>query len=123
MKKLLMLSVCVLFAFCGFQTATAEDEVVIGIASAESGWMQAYSEPAARSALIRIDEINNAGGLLGKKLKVVRADTKTDRAQGARAGLMVLDAGAELVLVDCDYDYGAPAAQAARLTSRGFREF
>ena len=95
------------------------DEIVVGFATAESGFMQAYDKPAQDAAMIRIDEINKAGGLLGKQIKVVTADTKTDRAEGAKAGLEVLDKGAELVIVSCDYDFGAPAALAARSRGQG----
>ena len=42
------------------------------------------------------------------------ADTKTDQAEGAKAGLAVLDKGADLVIVSCDYDFGAPAALQAQ---------
>ncbi len=90
------------------------DEIVVGMATAESGWMQAYDKPASEAALIRIDEINASGGLLGKQIRVVSADTKTDRAEGAKAGLEVLDGGAEMVVVSCDYDFGAPAALTAQ---------
>ena len=114
MKKLMVFSILSMLILGGAGIAFAEDEVVIGIASAESGWMNAYDQPAVAAALIRIDEINSAGGLLGKKLSVAKADTKTDRAQSARAGLEVLDKGAELVIVSCDYDYGSPAALAAQ---------
>ena len=89
------------------------DKIVVGFATAASGFMQAYDKPAQDAAMIRIDEINKAGGLLGKQIEVVTADTKTDRAEGAKAGLEVLDKGAELVIVSCDYDFGAPAALAA----------
>src|SRR6266566_3435061 len=92
----------------------AADEIVIGFATAASGFMQAYDKPAQDAALIRIDEINKAGGLLGKKIKAVFADTKTDQAEGAKAGLAVLDQGADLVVVSCDYDFGAPAALQAQ---------
>ena len=96
----------------------AADDIVVGFATAESGFMQAYDKPAQDAALIRIDEINKAGGLLGKQIKVVNADTKTDRAEGAKAGLEVLDKGAELVIVSCDYDFGAPAALAAEAAGK-----
>ena len=99
-------------------SAYAADEIVVGFATAESGFMQAYDKPAQDAALIRIDEINKAGGLLGKQIKVVTADTKTDRAEGAKAGLEVLDKGAELVIVSCDYDFGAPAALAAEAAGK-----
>lgn len=95
------------------KASAKSDELVVGFATAQSGWMEAYDEPAKRAALIRIEEINSNGGLLGKKIRVVEADTKTDRAQSAKAGLQVLDKGADLVVVSCDYDFGAPAALAA----------
>ncbi|WP_294641373.1 ABC transporter substrate-binding protein [uncultured Aureimonas sp.] len=91
----------------------ADDTIKIGFATAESGFMEAYDKPATDAALIRIDEINKAGGLLGKKIEVVKADTKSDRAEGAKAGLTVIDEGADLVVVSCDYDFGSPAALAA----------
>jgi len=99
--------------------ALADDhEIVIGMATAQSGWMQAYDKPAREAALIRIEEINEAGGLMGKQIRVVEADTKTDRAEGAKAGLEVLDGGAEMVVVSCDYDFGAPAALAAQAAGK-----
>ncbi len=98
--------------------AAMADDIVIGMATAQSGWMQAYDAPARESALIRIDEINAAGGLLGRQISVVEADTKTDRAEGARAGLEVLDGGADMVVVSCDYDFGAPAALAAQAAGK-----
>lgn len=99
--------------------ALADDKtIVIGFATAESGFMEAYDKPAQEAAMIRIDEINAAGGLLGKQIKVVKADTKSDRAEGAKAGLSVLDQGADLVVVSCDYDFGSPAALAAEDAGR-----
>lgn len=95
------------------QAAAQDKELVVGFATAQSGWMEAYDEPAKRAALIRIDEINSNGGLLGKKIRTVSVDTKTDRAQSAKAGMQVLEQGADLVVVSCDYDFGAPAALAA----------
>ena len=40
--------------------------------------------------------------------------TRTDRAESAKAGLDVLDQGAEMMVVSCDYDFGAPAALGAK---------
>lgn len=88
-------------------------DIVVGFATAKSGWLEAYDTPATNAALLRIDEINAAGGIGGRKIKTVFADTKTDRAQSAKAGLQVLDQGADMVVVSCDYDFGSPAALAA----------
>ncbi len=94
------------------------DDIVIGFATGQSGFMQAYDQPATEAALIRIDEINAAGGLLGRQLRAVFADTKSDRAEGAKAGLEVIEAGADLVVVSCDYDFGAPAALMAEANGK-----
>lgn len=91
----------------------AQEDLTVGFAIAKSGWMEAYDTPAATAAMIRIEEINAAGGLLGRQIKVVEADTRTDRAESAKAGLDVLDQGAEMMVVSCDYDFGAPAALVA----------
>ncbi len=105
-------------ALAGPGFAQDDDRVVVGFATGQSGFMQAYDEPATQAALIRIDEINAAGGLLGRPIEVVTADTKSDRAEGAKAGLEVIEAGADLVVVSCDYDFGAPAALMAESNGR-----
>ena len=111
MKKLMAVLAA---STCLVGVARADDDrIVVGFATAETGFMQAYDKPAQDAAMIRIAEINAAGGLLGKQIEVVNADTKTDRAEGAKAGLSVIDAGADMVVVSCDYDFGAPAALTA----------
>jgi branched-chain amino acid transport system substrate-binding protein len=64
-------------------------------------------------AKIAIDDINAKGGVLGKKLKWVAADTKSDQTEGAKAGQAVLGNGAQFMVVSCDYDMGAGAATVA----------
>ena len=66
-----------------------------------------------QGAILAQEEINAAGGLLGKQIKWIEADTKSDQAQSASAGLQLVDEGAEMLIVTCDYDFGAPAALAA----------
>jgi branched-chain amino acid transport system substrate-binding protein len=91
----------------------ADDEVVIGFAVAESGWMNAYDGPPLKGAMMAIDDINAAGGILGKKVRAVVSDTKTDTVQGAKAAAQVIAEGAQFMAVSCDYDMGAPAATVA----------
>jgi branched-chain amino acid transport system substrate-binding protein len=108
MKRLALASAISLLAM-----PALADDITVGFAIAKSGWMEAYDTPAATAAKIRIDEINAEGGLLGRQIKWVEADTKTDRQQSARAGLQVIDEGADMMVVSCDYDFGAPAALSA----------
>ena len=90
------------------------NEWLIGFATAQSGWLQPYDTPAKQAAFIRIDEINAAGGLLGRKLRVLEADTRTDMVAAADAARQLLNQGAHMLAVGCDYDFGAPAAKLAQ---------
>ncbi len=98
--------------------STAQDDVVVGFAVSESGWQSAYAAPATNAAMLAIDDINAKGGVLGRKIKPLVVDAKSDRVESAKAGNEVLGAGAELVVVDCDYDFGAPAALAAKAANK-----
>ena len=96
------------------QQAEADDhEVVIGFAIALSGWMNQYDGPPYQGSLMAIEEINEQGGILGKQIRAVVSDTKTDTVQGAKAGADVVAQGAQFMVVSCDYDMGAPAATVA----------
>ncbi|MBM3518844.1 MAG: amino acid ABC transporter substrate-binding protein [Alphaproteobacteria bacterium] len=115
MRRLALLaSAAALVAALGMQApAQAADEIVIGFAIAQSGWMNAYDGPPSNAALMAIDEINAKGGVLGKQLKAVFSDTKSSQADGAKAGQEVLANGANFVVVSCDYDMGSGAATVA----------
>jgi branched-chain amino acid transport system substrate-binding protein len=76
--------------------------------------MEAYDGDATKMAALWIDQSNAKGGLLGRKLRAVYADTKSDRVEGTRAGQEMVQQGAKIVLATADYDYGAPAALQAQ---------
>src|SRR5690242_8352344 len=84
--------------------------IVIGAAIAKTGFIAGYDYPAVIAGQFAADDINKKGGVLGRPLKIVVTDTKSDRAQGATAALDAIKAGAELGLVTCDLDFAAPAA-------------
>lgn len=96
------------------EARAADQDIVLGFAVALSGGMNAYDGEATKMAQLWIDQTNAKGGLLGRQIKAVYADTKSDRVEGARAGLKVLQEGAVLVFATADYDYGAPAALQAQ---------
>lgn len=92
----------------------ADEDIVLGFAVALSGPIQPYDADGTRMAELFIDQTNAKGGLLGHKLRAATADTKSDRVEGAKAGLEVIHQGAKLVIATCDYDYGALAALQAQ---------
>ena len=83
----------------------AEDPIIIGAAIAQSGVIAPYDEGPAKAMEVAIEEINAKGGLLGRQIKIIYADTKSDIAYGATAAQDVIDKGASMVVVTCDYDY------------------
>ncbi len=94
--------------------APAADDIVLGFAVALTGPMAAYDGDSTKMAKLWVEQQNAHGGLLGKQIRVVDADTKSDRAEGAKSGLAMVRAGAALVFATCDYDFGAPAALQAQ---------
>jgi branched-chain amino acid transport system substrate-binding protein len=111
-KVLLTVSALASLSICG-RAIAASDPIVIGDTTATSGWMADYDVGPAAASKLAVDDINAAGGLLGHKLVIVHRDSKSDRAEGARAGLSVVNSGAKLVLTGCDFDMGGPPAMVA----------
>ncbi|WP_137113495.1 ABC transporter substrate-binding protein [Mesorhizobium sp. GR13] len=113
MKRMVMAACAAAFSVAGVHLANAEGEpIVIGVASGQTGTLAPWDQGAARGAELAVEDINAKGGVLGRPLKLVVRDTKSDPSLGPTVALEVLDAGAEMVLVACDYDFGAPAALA-----------
>jgi branched-chain amino acid transport system substrate-binding protein len=92
----------------------AQEPLVIGIAKSSTGFMSAYDVPAALGIKLAIQDINAQGGLLGRELQWIYRDTKTDKAQAVIAAHELIDDGADVLSVSCDFDYGGPAASVAQ---------
>ncbi len=75
----------------------ADDKVKIGSLMAMSGALASYGPPINRGVLLAAKHLNEAGGIMGKKIKIITRDTKTDPTSG-------VDAAKKLVSVD-----GVPA--------------
>jgi branched-chain amino acid transport system substrate-binding protein len=93
--------------------AQSGDPIVIGAAIAQTGFIAAYDADPAKAAEMAIAEINAAGGVLGRPLKMVYSDTKSEIPQGAVAAMEVMSQGADIVIVTGDFDFGGTAARAA----------
>jgi branched-chain amino acid transport system substrate-binding protein len=89
------------------------EPIVIGAAIAESSFMAPFDLPPLAAAKFAIEDINAQGGVLGRPLKLVVADMKSEPSKGPQAALEVLGEGAEMVIVSCDFDIGGPAAVTA----------
>src|SRR5258708_12206067 len=58
--------------------AAAQDVIKIGAPFNVTGALSSVDAPALNGAKVKVKEINDAGGVLGKKLELVIYDTKTD---------------------------------------------
>lgn len=90
-----------------------EKPIVIGLTTAQTGWLAAYDGDVAKALELGVDDINAKGGLLGRKIKVIAADSKTDPQQAMKAATEVIQQGADFVVAPCDFDVGGPASLAA----------
>ena len=80
MKRLLLL-----MALAAALPAYAEETIKIGLVTALSGQSARAGEAITRGLQVAIDEINAKGGLLNKKLELVRRDDEATPAKGVIA--------------------------------------
>jgi branched-chain amino acid transport system substrate-binding protein len=66
--------------------ALADDTIKVGAAFNLTGDLSSLDAPAANGAKLKAEEINAAGGVLGKKIELVVYDTKTDPTVIASTG-------------------------------------
>lgn len=109
-----VMALTLVFAGCAPQTPETSEPITIGAVFNATGWMADYDQPPRSGALIKIDEINQAGGVLGRQLELIELDGKTDPATVGNAALQLIDQGADVIIAPCDFDIGAPASQAAQ---------
>lgn len=110
MRQILLAGVALGLGLAAGTAAADDGKLVIGAAIAQSGFMTPFDGVPLKGLQIAVDEVNAAGGIAGKPVEIVYADTKSDPAQGANAAIQVLEQGADLLVVSCDFDMGAPAA-------------
>ena len=121
-KRLFAVALTFLMAFGTFISAGAQtpaapptgDPIIIGAPLNLTGWMAAYDVPPLEGAKLAVKKINEAGGVLGRPLQLIELDGKTDPATLGNAARDVIAQGASVLVTPCDFDYGAPAGQAAQ---------
>jgi branched-chain amino acid transport system substrate-binding protein len=83
-----------LFLFMGLSGVhAADDSIKLGITLPMTGGMATYGKDLERSTILAIEEINATGGILGKKLEIIVADTSCDPQQAAMAASLLVSKG------------------------------
>jgi branched-chain amino acid transport system substrate-binding protein len=112
----LVLALLLSAPFAMSQSTVAQDEgpILIGAPVNLTDWMAAYDVPPLEGAKLAVKQINANGGVLGRELQIIELDGKTDPATVGNVARELISQGAEIILAPCDFDYGAPASQAAQ---------
>lgn len=97
----------------GTTTTTDKSPILIGIDMAKTGPNAAYDLEPAQAAQLAIEEVNAAGGVLGRQLEAKWLDSKSDPVLGGSNAVELVDGGAVALLVACDFDLGAAGATEA----------
>lgn len=91
-----------------------EGPIIVGAAQGLTGFMVTWDGPVNAAAELAVEDINADGGVMGRRLELQTADTKSDIAMGPTAASQVLEEGAAVLLVSTDFDIGSPAALVAQ---------
>lgn len=94
-------------------SANGDDKILIGAVMAETGFMSPFDIPALNAMKIAVDDLNDAGGLNGTPVELSVIDTGSDFEKYAPAAQSLIDDGAKVLMVTCDYDTAVPASQVA----------
>src|ERR671938_851553 len=111
--------VAVVAVAAGLMLSTASgsrsaDTILIGISAAKTGILAPYDLQAGELFTMRMNQINKAGGVLGKQINVQWIDTKSDKPTAATNAEELISKGAVAIIATCDFDFSFPAINAAR---------
>lgn len=88
------------------------EPITIGWAYDSSGQMAPFDGPALAAAQIRVDQLNEQGGIDGRELQIETCDTQDNDPAVARVcATTLLEGGADIVFVTCDVDFATPVVQ------------
>jgi len=107
-----------IFALLFAKPIYAADEIFIGGALSLTGVQAPLDEPGLRGAQVAIKALNESGGVLGKQVKFVNIDGKSDPVTVGNVTVELLDQGAELIVAPCDFDFGGPASREAQSSGK-----
>lgn len=87
--------------------------IILGDTGSQTGFMAPYDQEASNAALLAVDAINAKGGVMGRPLKILHVDSRSDIPTNSSAAVQLIGQGAVAILSSCDYDFGGPSARVA----------
>lgn len=81
--SLLLSSVLVVSLFSGCGKTASSDKIKVGLNYELSGNVATYGQSLSQGAELALEQVNQKGGVLGKKIEVVKVDNKSDNTEAA----------------------------------------
>jgi len=97
-------------------TAGAQDKkpLIIGGALSLTGVQAPLDMPGLKGANVAVEELNAKGGVLGREVKFINLDGKSDPVTVGNVTVQLINQGAEIIVAPCDFDFGGPASREAQ---------
>jgi len=115
MKKIIVLFVSLIFLMTGAIVGLGADVIKIGVLMNLTGPWASIDGPAWNSVQLAVDDINKAGGILGKKVEAICIDTKADEAETVSATIRLIEREKVNAIIGyCDTHWVLTAAPIAR---------
>lgn len=97
------------------EAADEGEPILVGITTAQSGALEPYDRQGSQMLQMRLEEINEDGGVLdGREFEVEWLDTESDRPRTGTNARQLVDQGADVIIATCDFDFAFPALEVAR---------
>ena len=93
--------------------SASDEPIKVGITTAKSGALEPYDRQGSQALIMRLEEINEEGGVDGRKFEWEWLDTESDRARTGTNARELIDQGADVIVASCDFDFAFPALQVA----------
>lgn len=90
------------------------DAILIGGSLCLTGIQAPLDEPGMRGVELAVKTINEKGGVLGKQLRFINLDGKSDPVTVGTNAQQLIAEGVEYMISPCDFDMGSPANRAAQ---------
>jgi branched-chain amino acid transport system substrate-binding protein len=88
--------------------------IIIGGALSLTGIQAPLDEPGLRGAQVAVKYLNDHGGVLGRPVKFINLDGKSDPVTVGNVTVQLIQQGAVAIVAPCDFDFGGPASREAQ---------
>lgn len=116
MGKRTALMLCALVVSAGMSSASAQEEPIrVGVLYPVTGFGQLFGQPALLGHEIMVENINEAGGLLGREVVTIHRDSKLNPADATAAARdLIAKDGADFLIGGVSSSVGQAISEVAR---------